>query len=191
VSFVSPVTHRVELFQITALSSLNDEDVRRAVIDVMRAFDPGVKNLEIVDRTGARSTLRVWHDETGTTPVSAFGDGFRRVLTYALALAECQGGVLLIDEIESAIHFSALTQVFSWLVEAAHRFSVQLVVSTHSLEALDALLVAAEPKVPLAHDIADEVVLYRTTRQNARLSIHRLEGRRALSLRRDGALEVR
>jgi AAA15 family ATPase/GTPase len=77
-----------------------------------------------------------------------FGDGFRRVLTYALALFRCRdGGVLLIDEIETAIHYSALRDVYTWLVRACEQYNVQLFVTTHSLEAIDALLDATPEKL--------------------------------------------
>lgn len=58
----------------------------------------------------------------------------------ALTLSLVKGGVLLIDEIETAIHKSALSRVFGWLVKACSDNNVQLFATTHSLEAVDAML---------------------------------------------------
>jgi AAA15 family ATPase/GTPase len=45
----------------------------------------------------------------------------RRILLIALAVARAQNGVLLIDEIETAIHVSVLGRVFRWLLESRRR----------------------------------------------------------------------
>lgn len=140
---VAPTTHRSEIFQITALSRLDDRATHNAVVTLLKDFDPGVEDIEVYDREGTRSALRVWHRDTGMTPINVFGDGFRRVLTYALSLVQCKDGVLLIDEIETAIHYAALQRVYRWLEEASEALNVQIFATTHSLEAIDAMIAAA------------------------------------------------
>ncbi len=58
----------------------------------------------------------------------------------ALTLNSAKNGILLIDEIETAIHISAFKKIFPWLVDACVRKNIQLVATTHSLEAVDAIL---------------------------------------------------
>lgn len=145
---VTSQTHRSEAFQIVLLAGLHDLHARDSLLALLRQFDGDVEAIEVMDPRGIRSSIRVWHKKTGPTPISVFGDGFRRVLTYALALFRCQdGGVLLIDEIETAIHYSALREVYAWLVRACEQYNVQLFVTTHSLEAIDALLDATPEKL--------------------------------------------
>ncbi len=145
---VTSQTHRSEAYQIVLLAGLDDLDARVSLLSLLQQFDEGVQQIEVMDPTGVRSAIRVWHKKTGPTPISVFGDGFRRVLTYALALFRCRdGGVLLIDEIETAIHYSALRDVYTWLVRACEEYNVQLFVTTHSLEAIDALLSATPEKL--------------------------------------------
>src|SRR5579872_5134737 len=72
------------------------------VIEVVQRIDSDVEDLEILSRTGIRPTLYVRHKRTGFTPLSALGDGVRRVMAIALDLGSVQHGVLLIDEIETA-----------------------------------------------------------------------------------------
>lgn len=123
-ALISPVTHRAETFQIQALSSLNTAEHRERIIELLRLFDPDIQNVELVDPTGARSTVRVWHKQTGAAPVSSLGDGFRRVLTYALAVVQCQNGVLLVDEVETAIHYRAQREVARWMFKACEQYNV-------------------------------------------------------------------
>ncbi len=52
--------------------------------------------------------------------------------------------MLLIDEIEAGIHHTVLPHVLARLFEAAAQSQVQLLATTHSLEAVDASIAAAE-----------------------------------------------
>lgn len=47
--------------------------------------------------------------------------------------------MLLIDEIESALHVSVLDTLYPWLVDACSEYNVQLFATTHNLEAVDAI----------------------------------------------------
>ena len=73
----------------------------------------------------------------------------RRAVLLASTLPSLQGGgVLLIDEIETGIHVSALGRVFAWLTNAARDLGVQVVATTHSLEAVDAMAVSSRNGLP-------------------------------------------
>lgn len=142
VATISPVTHRVEIPQIRNLSGAIFADDKYSIVEAVRLIDPQIDNLEVISRSGIGSALWVHHRKSGFSPVNTLGDGTRRVLTIALQLHNIRHGILLIDEIETAIHRDALASMFKWLVEACKKFDVQLFATTHSLEAVDALLMA-------------------------------------------------
>jgi len=154
VSTISPVSHRVEQIQIKRFTEATLEGLASEVLQVVHLMDPGIQDLEILSRRGMRPTLYIQHKDIGLAPLSAFGDGVRRTLMIALTLPLVKGGALLIDEVETAIHKSALSKVFGWLVKACSDNDVQLFATTHSLEAVDAMLKVK--KVDL-----DNVVAYR------------------------------
>jgi AAA15 family ATPase/GTPase len=84
----------------------------------------------------------------------------------ALGVTRARGGVLLIDEVETAIHISALGNVFRWIVEACVANDVQLFATTHSLEAIDAILAAdTTPE--------EDIVGYRLESTGTRVIAHR------------------
>ncbi len=141
---VTPFSHRIERLQLQQLSEAHFGDFKPAVIDLIRRVDDNIRDLVILSPTGTQPRLYLRHATQGLVPISAFGDGVRRALMYALTLPPLRGGVLLIDELETAIHVSALGGVFGWLVEACHEYDVQLFATTHSLEALDAVLKAGD-----------------------------------------------
>jgi AAA15 family ATPase/GTPase len=74
----------------------------------------------------------------------------------AIVLAEVDpGGVLLIDEIEVGMHTSVLSGVFDWIVSACLESGVQLFATTHSLEAVDAMLEGTDKQNLVLYRIRD------------------------------------
>jgi AAA15 family ATPase/GTPase len=139
VATITPVTHRIE--QLSGISDLIKTKNKTAILQALTLFDPGVRDITILSSQGMRSTIEIDHVDFKTTvPVSAFGDGMRRALTFALIIPKIKGGLLLVDEIETAIHVSALQELYSWLVKICQLNDIQLFATTHSLEAVDALL---------------------------------------------------
>jgi AAA15 family ATPase/GTPase len=160
---------------------LQEEDGKIKVLELIRSFDDNILDIEITSTPTARATLYIKHKDIGFAPLYIFGDGFKRTLIIALTALTTVNGVLLIDEIETSIHVSALSRVFSWLIETCHRLNIQLFVTTHSLEAIDAML---QPEIT-----TDNVVAFRLNSQGKapqRFSgnlLHRLRSERGLDVR--------
>jgi hypothetical protein len=163
------------------LSRIILEDGKSEVLDLIRSFDDNILDVQILSTRTARATLYIEHKELGFAPLYVFGDGFKRTLVIALTLLNITNGVLLIDEIETSIHVSALSRVFSWLIETCRRREIQLFVTTHSLEAIDAML---QPEIA-----TDEVVAFKLNPKGQapqRFSgnlLHRLRSERGLDVR--------
>lgn len=117
------------------------EDFEGAVLDLLRSIDPRIIGVEVLAPRTFDAVLYLRDAAVGLLPLSAFGDGLRRVLLMALAIPRAANGILLVDELETGIHVSALAGVFRWMLDACKKYKVQLFVTTHSLEALDAMLV--------------------------------------------------
>lgn len=160
---------------------LQEEDGKSKVLELIQSFDDNILDIEITSTPTARATLAIKHKDIGFAPLYVFGDGFKRTLLIALTVLTTANGVLLIDEIETSIHVSALSRVFSWLIETCHRLNIQLFVTTHSLEAIDAML---QPEIT-----TDNVVAFRLNSQGEapqRFSgnlLHRLRSERGLDVR--------
>lgn len=180
---ISPFSHQNERLQITQLSEAIETGWKEKVVDLLVKIDPLIAGLEIIAPTGGRAQVAIRHAKLGVMPLSAFGDGVRRVLLFALTVPAISNGLLLIDEIENAIHISSISQVFSWLVDACRAYSVQLIATTHSLEAVDALL--------SANINAEDIVGYRLMQNRSEQSAHRFSGSVLQHLRLERGLDVR
>ncbi len=72
-------------------------------------------------------------------PIGSMGDGMWRMLALAIAITQCQGGVLLVDEIDTGLHYSAMSQMWKLISNAASELDVQVFATTHSYDCVYSL----------------------------------------------------
>jgi AAA domain, putative AbiEii toxin, Type IV TA system len=172
--FLSPVHHRVDHGTIRSLSDLLEGGTKQTILGVLRKLDPSVADIIVAVRGGRGPEVRILRNSGGGVPLSSEGDGVRRILalaTEAFALVfpyTERPGVLLIDEIETALHISAMGKALELLrlVTAAHKAmnrSVQILATTHSLEVMDAIAEAwnVSPKKDTDLPGPDDVAFFR------------------------------
>ena len=58
----------------------------------------------------------VEHGLLGDMPLTTYGDGIKKVIALANAVASIKDGILLVDDYETAIHPKAMDQVFRFLL---------------------------------------------------------------------------
>ena len=73
-------------------------------------------------------------------PITSYGEGLQRIFEIALSFAYCKNGVLLIDELETAIHYSLLVDFTKFIQELAVKFNVQVFITSHSKECIGAFV---------------------------------------------------
>ena len=153
------------------LARCNEEslkaETKKRIIDFIREHvDPGLRNIELVDRF---NRFLVSHDDFDRAPdLAVFGEGVRRVFETGLLCAGVRGGVLLIDEFENAIHTELLVEFTRLVQDLAAALGVQVFLSTHSKEAIDAFLLNG-------HGIED-VVGYAINRTDEAAQVRRYDG---------------
>jgi energy-coupling factor transporter ATP-binding protein EcfA2 len=183
VQFIHPIDHRLNLLAIEAFSEARLSGFQESIRKLLNELDPRILGLEILAPQG-KPILYLQDSVAGLSPVSAFGDGIRRALLIALTLPRMAGGVLLIDEIETAIHVSALGKVFGWMLKACKQYRVQLFATTHSLEAVDAILGADTTE-------AEDIVGFRLARTGDRTAAKRYGEDLLKRMRYERGLDVR
>jgi energy-coupling factor transporter ATP-binding protein EcfA2 len=150
---------------------------------LLQGLDRRISGIELLTPRG-EPEIYLRDDVLGLAPLSAFGDGIRRALLYAVSLAEAAHGVLLVDEIETAIHVSALEKVAGWLFAACREHGVQLFMTTHSLEAVDAILAADTTE-------QEDIACFRLERGPERTTVKRYGEDLLKRLRYERGLDVR
>lgn len=64
--------------------------------------------------------------------LSSMGDGINRILTIILAMLNCQGGTLLLDEFETGLHYSVQDELWKIIFILAEELDVQVFATSHS-----------------------------------------------------------
>jgi hypothetical protein len=176
--------HRAERVLLTEFSDAAESGLKRQTLSLVRAIDERIRDVQILAPTGKRPAIYIDYASSGSLPLSAFGDGVRRAISIALLLPAVGGGVLLIDEIESSLHVTALGSLFSWLVRSCDDLDVQLFATTHSLEAVDAMIDAESKNL-------DRIVGYHLEARTGVPQVQRLDGHMLHRLRYERGLDVR
>ena len=77
-------------------------------------------------------------------PIGSLGDGMWRMLGLALAISNADGGVLLVDEIDTGLHHTVMEDMWRMVSERAAALSVQVFATTHSRDCYESLAAIAE-----------------------------------------------
>jgi AAA15 family ATPase/GTPase len=156
---------------------------KETFVQILKIFDKNIYDISIVEEM-----IWIHHKNKETMPLFSYGSGMQKALLMSIVLTMAKDGVLLIDEIETALHTLALKEVFNFLIKACKTMNVQLFATTHSIEAVDKLLSTANDS-----NYIDEIRVI-TLKKNDKLgkTISRvLDGREALEDRENYQMELR
>ncbi|MCE7935906.1 MAG: ATPase [Chlorobi bacterium CHB2] len=116
-------------------STLQLQGKQDAVVEALKTIDPRIQSLTVLYLGG----VPMVYADVGLPPlipIHQMGDGIVRLISIVLEIARAAGGIMLIDEVENGIHYSAMPKVWSVIAEAARAANVQVFATTHSWEAI-------------------------------------------------------
>lgn len=95
---------------------------------------------------------------TRRVPIGSHGEGTRRLLALALSLTQLSGGVLLIDEIDTGLHWTVLEDMWKLVIDGATRAGIQIFATTHSFDCIRGLAALAASRPDLASNVSVQKV---------------------------------
>lgn len=95
-------------------------------------------------------------------PIGSMGDGMWRMLAMAIAIAHCKDGVLLVDEIDTGLHYTVMANMWRLIFGAAADLNVQVFATTHSSDCIRSLAELCYEET----SVADNVTLQRIEKGN-------------------------
>jgi ABC-type Mn2+/Zn2+ transport system ATPase subunit len=191
VEMISPHIHRTSFAPVRAVSAAVTGSYKPQVVELLQSIDPDITDIDIVQDGPLNPQIFLQHYRTGPTPLSVFGDGVRRAVVLAALIPRAKDGVLLIDELESALHVSVLKPVLTMLRRAVNDFGVQVFATTHSLEAVDAFLNTAESLENETPGSQEDVVLYQLDLEEGERRVKRFGADQLGRLRFERGLDIR
>ena len=119
-------------------------------------------------------------DYAKPVPLKRLGEGAVRLFALAVAMAGIRDGVLLIDEFENGLHYSAHADVWRALFDAALTTGVQIIATTHSADCVHAFATGATPSDD------DDRLLLRLSRRTGDLRVVEYAGEKLQSVAKHG-----
>ncbi|NCR38437.1 MAG: ATP-binding protein [Microcystis aeruginosa W13-11] len=131
------------LFDNIVLSPLED-----LIIESLKIIEPKIERIASVgfgkyltsNNLGVRGGFLIKiknHDQP--IPIGSLGDGFWRMLGLVLAMVNLENGILLIDEIDSGLHFTVMTDMWKFVWETAKKLNIQVFATTHNRDCWQSL----------------------------------------------------
>ena len=104
------------------------------LINIIKNVDPRIESYDL--GSNSEVYLNLGEEFKRLSPLSLLGEGIQRLFAILASAANTAGGILLIDEIDNGLHYSALRILWKGILQAAREYDVQIFATTHSAEAL-------------------------------------------------------
>lgn len=183
IEYIGPGDH---LDGITNRSAFRSRFWEQQTIALLQMIDPDIEGIKLVPSENFSHAYNqvLEHHRYGDVPLYTFGDGMKKILSLASILPAVRNGILLIDEIETSLQLSVLSEVFRWLLGACWDYNIQLFVTTHSLEAISVLSECAS-------EHSSELACYRLEKHHDQYRAHRFSENKLDEMVNGSGLDVR
>lgn len=136
------LTHMWDRIQLTPQEGL--------VLEALQFIDPHIEQIR------ATGSARYFGDRGGFIikrsdfrmpfPLGSMGDGAWRMLAMAIVLTQCANGVLLVDEIDTGLHYTVMSDMWRLIINTARELNIQVFATTHSYDCVQSLSVVCDPE---------------------------------------------
>lgn len=153
-------------------------------VKIMKRFDADFISINAVENHGGTKYMVLSKNHTKALSLDAYGEGMKKAMLLLGAVIMAQNGILLIDEFETAIHVSAMKHVFGRIIETAIELNVQIFMTSHSLEAIKAVLLCDS-------DLQQSMRMLTLANVDGEIKVRNVDGAKAVQLLDEYGLELR
>lgn len=186
VTYISPVRHAEGTVFLSSV--LDKPELYEQMLQILREFDPGIISINVDNSNEKYRFGNVYkvlsREHKRALPLNVYGDGMKKAVLLMSAVIMMQGGVLLLDEFETAIHTSAMDHTFKWILETCVELNVQLFLTTHSEEAIDKVL-KCSPR------LQDKIKVFTLYKNQDETVVRTLDAIKAIEIKDEMGLELR
>lgn len=180
ISYVMPIDIYIEENYIESIEYIIQNGKKQKLIKILNFFDPNIIDIEI----NRDREIYVTTADSKCMSMSIYGDGFKKSIILVSRLIEAENGILLIDEIETAIHKDIVGKLFRYILNNSKEHNTQLILTTHSLEAMSSIINNFMGKL-------DQVVVYRLEEFKEQIYSRRFSGEKVYEILIDEGGDLR
>jgi predicted ATP-dependent endonuclease of OLD family len=111
---------------------------KHEIIEILQYLDPTIEDITMITRQGVTQLYTRIRNQW--IPLQYAGDGVLKLLNICFTIMEQEKGLVLIDEIDSGLHYSMYRRIWEIIGKYSKEKDCQLVVTTHNKEMIEALL---------------------------------------------------
>lgn len=120
----------VELFSEPS----KDKNTRKKIIGGLQKIIVGLEDIRVTTLNGKTQISVDIEGEKQSIPLTRFGDGAIKTFRLLLEIVAATGKRLMIDEIETGLHWTRQKAFWKSIIQFCNEHQVQLFATTHSLE---------------------------------------------------------
>jgi AAA15 family ATPase/GTPase len=154
------------------------------VIKALQNIEPMIQRIASVSFQLGNSFVFKLAGSDQRVPIGSMGDGILRILGLTLAIVNAKNGILLVDEIDTGLHFSAMYDMWKLIYETAKQLNVQVFATTHSRDCWESLAEIAESE----NDLEDGIIVHRIEKEKSNSIII---GKDEMAIAAERGIEVR
>jgi AAA15 family ATPase/GTPase len=173
-AFTSPYRYNIKLLHAAHSQAVKEGYYDRIIQFIKERLDNSIEKIDLINDEGENRFVVTTSKLSKPLDLTKYGEGLQRVFEIALFLGYCKNGILCIDEIDSALHKSLLIHFTNFIQIMAKEFNVQVFLSTHSKECIDAFVENEYPD--------DELTAYALREEDGKIVCKFLEGNRLKQL---------
>ncbi len=173
-TFSSPYRYDGQLLRQAHARAVQEKYFDEIMLFINENLDSSIEKIEMISIDNESRFMVSSSNNDVAIDITKYGEGLQRVFEIALLMGYSKNGVICIDELDSAIHKNLLVKFTEFIQKLAVNFNVQVFLSTHSKECIDAFVENSYPD--------DELMAYAITENNGELSAKFLEGNKLKQL---------
>lgn len=139
-TFTSPFRYNTDLLKKAHANAVKEKYLDQVIEFIQINLDPSIEKIEMISDEGESRFMVSSSRINEVLDITRYGEGLQRVFEIALLMVYSKDGIICIDEVDSAIHKSLLIEFTKFIQKTAEQFNVQVFLSTHSKECIDAFV---------------------------------------------------
>ncbi len=117
---------------------INLTEKENKIIEALQIIDPNVSGIGFLVNINTEPIRIKKNNYSYPMPLSSMGDGMYRIFNIAMSLVTAEKGILLVDEIETGLHYKAQIDMWRLILETSQELNVQVFATTHSWDCITA-----------------------------------------------------
>ncbi len=105
-----------------------------SLLDPLRMIQPNLESFTILQTIAGPMVYATIDGKL--TPINILGDGFVTLFSVILAISNSKNGIVLLDEVDTSIHYSVTASAWEAISKAANSENCQIFATSHSKEGI-------------------------------------------------------